>query len=316
MPPSPRDRCPCLRPEAWAALADYPGYWASSCGRVWSDRTRRLLTGKKCRGWSAVHLVCLDGEPRYRYVHQLVAQAFVPGRTQRDWSVNHKDGDKTNNHKVNLEWTSHQGQSEHAKAAGLKARGSRVATSKLDERAVLDLVADLRAGLHRQEELGRRYGLSQAQVSAVATGRSWTHVTGVRLEAREAVTADRAPPAQVLDGDVERWLPVQECPAYFISSRGRVWSSKTSKLLQTSRPNHGGRYVAINLSTATGSRTRTVHQLVAMAFLVRQSPAHETVNHKDGDGMNNHWANLEWLSDAENQAHATRTGLHQRRLAS
>ena len=51
-----------------------------------------------------------------------------------------------------------------------------------------------------------------------------------------------------------------------------------------------------------------VHRLVAMAFV----PGHfngATVNHIDGDKLNNAASNLEWVTRAENTAHQWRIGL-------
>jgi hypothetical protein len=53
--------------------------------------------------------------------------------------------------------------------------------------------------------------------------------------------------------------------------------------------------------------TRTIHRLVAMAFYDGWTPDLE-VNHFDTDKANNFVGNLEWLTHAQNQAHASRTG--------
>ena len=45
-----------------------------------------------------------------------------------------------------------------------------------------------------------------------------------------------------------------------------------------------------------------------MFLPARPSPAHE-INHKDGNHRNNRADNLEWVTRAENMAHAARTGL-------
>lgn len=55
-----------------------------------------------------------------------------------------------------------------------------------------------------------------------------------------------------------------------------------------------------------------VHRLVADAFLPAPEAifAKNTVNHKDGNKLNNHVSNLEWASHKENTAHARQTGLN------
>ena len=48
------------------------------------------------------------GEKRQKtyYIHRLVAQHFLPQPLPQQTQVNHIDGDKSNNHYTNLEWTS------------------------------------------------------------------------------------------------------------------------------------------------------------------------------------------------------------------
>lgn len=51
-----------------------------------------------------------------------------------------------------------------------------------------------------------------------------------------------------------------------------------------------------------------IHRLVARAFIPKVE-GKDYINHKDGNPLNNNVDNLEWCTIAENNLHATRTGL-------
>ena len=106
----------------------------------------------------------------------------------------------------------------------------------------------------------------------------------------------------------EVWKPIKGYESlYSVSNCGRVKSHKRSeaKILKNLIASTG--YPTIFLSRSK-VKTRFVHRLVAEAFL--DNPQQKrTVNHKDGNKMNNHISNLEWCTHSENSLHANRAGL-------
>ena len=56
----------------------------------------------------------INGVKHYQYVHRLVALYFLPTPREEQNEVNHKDGNKKNNHYTNLEWCSKQENMQHA----------------------------------------------------------------------------------------------------------------------------------------------------------------------------------------------------------
>ena len=97
--------------EVWAQIKGYEGlYWISNFGRVM--RKKKILSNAVANGYYFVHL-CKDGFVAKKYVHRLVAEAFVPNLDKKP-EVNHIDGNKKNNNTDNLEWCTQQENVKHA----------------------------------------------------------------------------------------------------------------------------------------------------------------------------------------------------------
>lgn len=92
-----------------------------------------------------------------------------------------------------------------------------------------------------------------------------------------------------------------EYPGYSVTRDGEVYSDRRNKKLVKAKIS-GYHYVSIAVEKGK-SMSKTVHRLVAKAFL--KNPENlRTVNHKDGDGLNNHVDNLEWASYKDQMKHA------------
>ncbi|EAA5550895.1 hypothetical protein DQJ50_25200 [Salmonella enterica subsp. enterica] len=125
----------------------------------------------------------------------------------------------------------------------------------------------------------------------------------------------------------EKWLPVSVAPygdAYLVSSAGRIrgvnriaesefFIRQIRGVILKGRVRRDG-YKTVNLSYKRNRQTFAIHRLVALAFC-NNPHNHPEVNHKDGDKLNNHASNLEWVSHIENIQHSIRTGLNKSRGA-
>ena len=102
--------------EEWRPIKGFEGrYEVSSLGRVRNAVTGRVLRPRPTkRGYHRVAL----GAGNDRYIHRLVAEAFIPNPHNLP-QVNHIDGCKTNNIASNLEWCTPAHNAKHAYRLGL-----------------------------------------------------------------------------------------------------------------------------------------------------------------------------------------------------
>ena len=95
-------------------IKNYPDYLVSNNGIIWST-VSGTKTSLKPRinnsGYSRVLIKNEDGW-KEKLVHRLVASTFISNDLDFE-TVNHKDGDKTNNSVDNLEWMSLQSNIKH-----------------------------------------------------------------------------------------------------------------------------------------------------------------------------------------------------------
>ena len=104
--------------EIWKPIKGFAGYQVSNFGRVRTYNKVTYTAHHGARHWRNRILAqklrkdnCLqvnlwhNGKPITYYVHRLVAEAFL-GEASSDMTVNHKDGNRQNNHVDNLEWLS------------------------------------------------------------------------------------------------------------------------------------------------------------------------------------------------------------------
>lgn len=88
-------------------------YLVSDDGRIYSLVKKRLRATPLHKGYPIVMLYKNDGHRGYtKQVHRIVAEAFIPNPDGKR-TVNHINGDRSDNRVENLEWASYREQIEH-----------------------------------------------------------------------------------------------------------------------------------------------------------------------------------------------------------
>lgn len=111
-------------PFNFRAVPGIPYFAVSEQGEVYSLRMNKLATISKQKTGYRTVAIHDKGRTKTYYVHRLVAMAFIPVPEEvmaitSNPEVNHRDGDKGNNCKDNLEWVTSKRNIEHVKETGL-----------------------------------------------------------------------------------------------------------------------------------------------------------------------------------------------------
>jgi len=167
---------PGTRQEEWRVIPGYPNYEVSTLGNVrritggQGAVAGRLLKGKMSSlGYQLVHL-----HKKNKPVHRLVMLAFVG---PSDLSVNHKNGIKTDNRLVNLEYCTHSQNQKHAYETGLRthAFGNQTGIRNRQAKLTPTQVLAIREETGSCRTLANRFGVSPQHISRIKNGLRRAH---------------------------------------------------------------------------------------------------------------------------------------------
>jgi hypothetical protein len=111
-------------------------------------------------------------------VHRLVAEAFLDNPENKG-TVNHIDGDKTNNHVSNLEWATMSENVKHAIKMGLfNNSGVLNKKSKVTEEQVREIrrLREMNPKKYTFRKLGYLFGISSVNAGFIAKRKNWKHI--------------------------------------------------------------------------------------------------------------------------------------------
>lgn len=163
-------------------MKDIPGfegkYAITEDGRVWSHWRRggwrKIQTHRL--GYKNV-MFCLDGKVKNFYVHRLVATAFIPN-PENKLEINHKDGNKENNHISNLEWSDRSSNVKHAFKKGLlkPRRGKFNKKTKLLESEVIQIKKIGKLNLMTNTEIAKKFNVHRTTIRDILSGKNWHYL--------------------------------------------------------------------------------------------------------------------------------------------
>ena len=170
--------------EEWRDIRGYEGlYQISNTGLVkslHSTKTIILVEYKDRDGYSLVGLHKGGSQTTFR-VHRLVATHFIPNVNNKP-TVNHIDGNKSNNSLTNLNWMTDREQYIHAKSTGLRNDvGESNPSARLNDISVKEIVNLLKNTNYTQVEIASMFGVKRKAISEICRGVNWKHITGGKV---------------------------------------------------------------------------------------------------------------------------------------
>ena len=178
-------------PEVWKPTVGQPGYEVSSYGRIRSFKGAvrgRILNPRLDDGYRRLVLM-QQGKRKDFHVHVLVALAFLGDppapkyniylRKYIPYVVNHKDGNRQNNHLWNLKWVTPSEDKLHSyhvlgNTVGGWGKGSRHSTAKLTESDVLDIRHDIKYKKATQLELALKLDVTRRTINQIVNRQTWS----------------------------------------------------------------------------------------------------------------------------------------------
>ena len=154
----------------------WPNYCTSRCGKVFRISNKREMT-QSPRGRSSYMCVRTShgNKQKNTFVHKMVASSWLEVRSPLFTVVNHKDGNKFNNHVENLEWCTLAQNTKHAVATGLLAKGDGLYNAELSDQQVHEICQKLIDGA-LPKDLASYYNVSKDIIRKIRAGDTYFHV--------------------------------------------------------------------------------------------------------------------------------------------
>ncbi len=153
----------------WKTIPSFPTHEASDDGRI--RHARKLNELQQHPTWNGYLTVCIRGS---RMVNRLVCEAFRGSAPSPYHQAAHRNGRKTENNFINLEWLTRPENYQDQVLHGTDRKGERHHLARFTE----DDVKEIRslALTVPQREIAALFGVTQGQISTIVNRKQWAHV--------------------------------------------------------------------------------------------------------------------------------------------
>lgn len=148
----------------------YPNYFVNSLGEIIRKQNNKPLKTFKNKGGYYLSFLYRNGKRHTLSHHRLVASLFHDNLENKA-QVNHIDGDKSNNHPDNLEWTTAAENMNHSRnvLGNVNKGGDKAKLS-------FDIAKEIRSKFENgfnKSQLSREYKVTRTSITKILTHKSY-----------------------------------------------------------------------------------------------------------------------------------------------
>ena len=156
---------------------DIGNYIVYSDGRVWSKRKNKFLK-PMLNNKTGYYTFGIDKKRIYH--HRLIAKCFIPNPKNKK-TINHKDGNKSNNNVNNLEWNTHSENHKHAfsnlyRKPNFNLNKNQTGQNNQNSKLKTKDVIYIKKSKEKVIDLANKYNVSASLISAIRNNRLWKHI--------------------------------------------------------------------------------------------------------------------------------------------
>lgn len=145
-------------------------YVICESGKIFKN-DKEIAQSKMSRGYLSSAIWMGGTRAKTFYVHRIVAETFIPNPNNKPL-VNHKDGNKFNNCVSNLEWATHEENSQHSVTVLRKEMGERHSRAILPDKIVVYIKkCKIKNITPPYERISKSYGVGIQHLKNIYNGR-------------------------------------------------------------------------------------------------------------------------------------------------
>jgi hypothetical protein len=255
-------------------------YCADRMGNIYNRKTEMIVKGYQNRTGYIIHTFTdCDGMEKHMLAHNFIFDCFFAPKNNKTHDINHKNGVKNCNILSNLELLNKK---DHARATHAQHPTMGAKSGKSRSRPILQIL-----------ETGEQ--VPHESIKSATHDVNGAYFTKLKraLEDGKTYLNSRWEYKLVPDLENEIWKPLTgDFDGIEVSSKGRIRSAKG--VVRYGSSTSGG-YKSICVKR----KPIAVHNLICSAFHGPQPTPEHTVDHIDGDTINNCIENLRWATKRE-----------------